>query len=77
MAIFNPTPPDWTKTAVHAIPFCCPRCEASAASATKVWINRYSPVMSTDYKRKYQEFYECECGQVWWGWNTDRKPIPD
>jgi hypothetical protein len=72
MDAFSPTPPAWTKSAVHALKFCCPRCGALAATAEKVWINRSSPVISEDYRRKWQEFYQCECQQVWWAWSTDR-----
>jgi predicted RNA-binding Zn-ribbon protein involved in translation (DUF1610 family) len=72
MEAFNPTPPDWTKNAKHALSFCCPSCQKTADLAQNVWINRFAPVISEDYCRKWQEFYHCECGQVWWGWSTDR-----
>lgn len=74
MDAFSPTPPAWTKTAVHALQFCCPRCRATADTAKKVWMNRGSPVISEDYRPKWQEFYQCECGQAWWAWSTDRPP---
>ena len=74
MDAFRPTPPAWTTTAVHALKFCCPRCGVTAAGAQKVWVNRSSPVISEDYRRKWQEFYQCECEQVWWAWSTDRPP---
>jgi hypothetical protein len=72
MDAFSPTPPDWTQTATHAFDFCCPRCHASAAKAQRVWINRRAPVIGEDYRRKWQEFYLCECEQVWWAWSSDR-----
>jgi hypothetical protein len=25
-------------------------------------------------KRKWQEFYHCHCGKVWWAWSNDRQP---
>lgn len=74
MEAFSPIPPDWTKSAVHAIPFACPRCHASPSEALSVWINRRAPVMSEDYRRKWQEFYLCNCQQAWWGWSSDRSP---
>lgn len=76
MDAFSPYPPDWTKTAVHAIGFCCPRCNQGPASAQKVWLNRRAPVMAEDYRRKWQEFYQCECDGVWWAWSSDRPPSP-
>ena len=72
MDAFAPNAPKWTKTAVHAFNFCCPRCGASPRKAQKVWLNRYAPVVSEDYGRKWQEFYQCECEQAWWAWNSDR-----
>ena len=69
---FSPTPPDWINTATHARHFCCPHCRETPRKAQKVWINRRSPVISEDYRRKWQEFYQCECGQGWWGWSRDR-----
>ncbi len=72
MEAFDPTPPSWTSTASHSINFFCPRCGANAHKAIKVWINRRSPVISADYRRKWQEFYLCECDFVWWAWNSDR-----
>jgi hypothetical protein len=74
MDAFNPTPPTWTKTATHAVEFCCPHCRNSPAQAQQVWINRYAPVINEDYRRKWQEFYKCQCGKVWWGWSSDRPP---
>lgn len=73
MEAFNPTPPLWTKTATHALTFCCPRCRATPDVAQNVWINRFAPVLTEDYRRKWQEFYHCECGQVWWAWSSDRQ----
>lgn len=72
MDAFSFTPPSWTKTASRGLQFCCPRCHASPQEATKVWLNRSSPVIREDGNRQWQEFYECECGQVWWAWNSDR-----
>ena len=74
MDAFSSTSPAWTQTAIHAIKFCCPRCQASASCAKQVWINRRSPVMGEDYRRKWQEFYQCECEQAWWAWSSDRPP---
>ncbi len=74
---FSPTPPQWAKTAIHAVPFCCPKCQNSSHQATKVWLNRYSPVLMENYRRKWQEFYLCECGQSWWAWSNDRQPTED
>ena len=74
MEAFSPNSPDWTKTAIHALEFCCPNCRSSPIKAKKVWINRYAPVVSDDYRRKWQEFYQCECDKVWWAWNSDRPP---
>ena len=74
MEAFSPTPPAWTEQAVHALNFCCPRCGASSYQAQRVWINRRAPVLSEDYRRKWQEFYQCECNQVWWAWSSDRPP---
>lgn len=76
MEAFEPIPPAWTKTAIHALKFHCPRCGASSHQAQRVWINRRAPVMSEDYQRKWQEFYQCECEQVWWAWSSDRPPSP-
>ncbi len=75
MEAFDPTPPDWTKDAVHAQPFGCPSCGASSTEAQAVWLNRRAPVFTNGRKRKYQEFYQCECGSVWWGWSSDRPPV--
>lgn len=74
MDAFVPTPPDWTADAVHAFEFCCPRCSAASLEAKRVWINRRSPVYGDDHRRRWQEFYECECGCVWWAWSSDRPP---
>lgn len=74
MDAFSATPPAWTKPATHALDFCCPSCRASASKAVRVWINRRAPVMGEDYRRKWQEFYQCECDRVWWAWSSDRPP---
>jgi hypothetical protein len=29
-------------------------------------------VTTSEHTRKWQEFYMCECNQVWWGWSSDR-----
>jgi hypothetical protein len=72
MNAFDPTPPEWTQTAIHAHTFCCPTCQESCMKATSVWINRRSPVFTEDSRRKWQEFYQCCCGQSWWAWSNDR-----
>ena len=72
MDAFAPTPPKWTNQAVHAYKFCCPTCHANSREAEKVWVNRRSPVMAENYRRKWQEFYQCHCGCVWWAWSDDR-----
>lgn len=74
MEAFEPTPPDWTQPAIHTHNFCCPTCRATSKVAQKVWVNRRSPVFTEDYRKKWQEFYQCECGQVWWAWSNDRPP---
>ncbi|NJR64570.1 MAG: hypothetical protein HC772_03355 [Leptolyngbyaceae cyanobacterium CRU_2_3] len=74
MDAFAPNPPDWTESAVHAHEFCCPTCRAVSLEAEQVWINRRSPVFTEDHRRKWQEFYRCQCGTVWWGWSGDRPP---
>ncbi len=73
MQAFNPTPPEWTKTATHALTLSCPSCQGSPDVAENVWINRFAPVLSEDYRRKWQEFYQCECGTVWWAWSSERE----
>ncbi|ARI83567.1 hypothetical protein C789_4323 [Microcystis aeruginosa FACHB-905 = DIANCHI905] len=72
MDAFSPFPPDWTENAVHAYNFCCPYCGAKAKEAQAVWINRRAPVLGEDSRRKWQEFYHCQCDRVWWAWNSDR-----
>jgi hypothetical protein len=74
MDAFSPTPPPWTINAIHGLKFCCPTCQASPAQAKNVWLNRRAPVVSENGQRQWQEFYECECGQVWWAWNRERPP---
>jgi len=74
MDAFTPFPPQWTTSAIHAFEFCCPNCRASSLEAEQVWINRRSPVTTEDYRRKWQEFYQCHCGTVWWAWSSDRPP---
>jgi hypothetical protein len=74
MEAFDPIPPSWTQSAIHAREFCCPKCSLSSLEATKVWINRRSPVFTEDHRRKWQEFYSCPCGAIWWAWSSDRPP---
>lgn len=74
MEAFDPTPPGWTQSALHAQEFRCPNCKAPSQAATSVWINRRSPVFTEDRRRKWQEFYHCTCEQSWWGWSSDRPP---
>ena len=74
MDAFNPVPPVWTKEASHSLEFCCPSCKSTAEKAQHAWINRYSPVISEDYGRRWQEFYQCQCGKAWWAWSSDRPP---
>ncbi|MCS6812032.1 MAG: hypothetical protein NZ772_00420 [Cyanobacteria bacterium] len=74
MDAFQPTPPEWTTAAVHAVQFRCPVCQAACTEATAVWINRRSPVYTDDHRRKWQEFYQCNCGNPWWAWSSDRPP---
>lgn len=81
MDAFALVPPEWTKSAVHAVNFCCPGCKTNPAKAKNVWLNRRAPVTVGDglyadvfSRRKYQEFYLCECGTPWWGWSDDRQP---
>lgn len=74
MEAFDPVPPEWTQSAIHAIEFCCPTCRSSSREANLVWLNRRSPVITDDYRRKWQEFYQCQCGRAWWAWSSDRPP---
>jgi hypothetical protein len=74
MEAFALIPPEWTNQAIHAHKFCCPNCKASSLEAEKVWLNRRSPVITEEHRRKWQEFYYCNCGCVWWAWSTDRPP---
>ncbi|WP_416674064.1 hypothetical protein [Egbenema bharatensis] len=74
MDAFALTPPDWTRSATHAHAFGCPACKASPLEAHQVWINRRAPVFTEDHRRKWQEFYHCQCGTVWWAWSSDRPP---
>lgn len=75
MDAFDPIPPEWTTKAIHAYEFCCPTCRSTSLEAGQVWLNRRSPVMTEDYLRKWQEFYQCHCGCVWWAWSNDRPPL--
>ena len=77
MEAFSRIAPEWTYNAVHVMNFHCPRCDASSREAKRVWLNRYAPVTTTNRVRKWQEFYMCECNQVWWGWSNDRDVYHD
>ena len=72
MDAFARIPPEWTNQAIHAYEFYCPSCHSSSLSAVQVWLNRRSPVITEDYGKKWQEFYQCHCGCVWWAWSSDR-----
>lgn len=72
MDAFSLTPPPWTRNATHGFRFSCPKCQASPNQALSVWLNRRSPVVSEDGTRRWQEFYQCDCGQAWWAWNNER-----
>ncbi len=74
MDAFSFTPPDWVEDSVHAQGFCCPRCQSPCTVAHKAWINRRAPVYTEERRRKWQEFYRCECGCAWWAWSSDRPP---
>jgi hypothetical protein len=74
MEAFSLIPPDWTQTAIHTPFFRCPICKAAGKDAAQAWINRRSPVFTEDHRRKWQEFYHCQCGCVWWAWSSDRPP---
>lgn len=71
---FAPTPPEWTSQAVHALAFQCPTCRKAATESQQVWLNRRSPVYGNDHRKKWQEFYQCDCGTAWWAWSSDRPP---
>ncbi len=74
MDAFDPISPNWTIAATHAFNFCCPSCKLSPSSAKQVWVNRRSPVYTENQRKKWQEFYHCECGTAWWGWSNERAP---
>ena len=76
MDAFSPTPPEWTQSATHAFEFACPACGASSREAQQVWLNRRSPVYGSDQRKKWQEFYLCNCQQAWWAWSSDRPRDP-
>ncbi|BAW96636.1 hypothetical protein NIES970_15740 [[Synechococcus] sp. NIES-970] len=76
MDAFSPYPPAWIKNASHALSFHCPSCEALPHDAQRAWLNRYAPVTDALHRRRWQEFYECRCGTVWWAWSSDRPPSP-
>ncbi|MCS6959429.1 MAG: hypothetical protein RMK91_05200 [Pseudanabaenaceae cyanobacterium SKYGB_i_bin29] len=75
MDAFSSFPPPWTAAAKHGVDFTCPSCGRSSRAAKDVWINRRSPLYR-DNRRVWQEFYLCECGTAWWGWNDERPPSP-
>ena len=54
--------------------FVVPLAAPLAAKQKKVWINKRAPVFTPDHRRKWQEFYQCHCGCVWWAWSSDRPP---
>jgi hypothetical protein len=72
MDAFNPTPPEWTNKAIHALKFSCPTCGGTVEQALQVWINRRAPVTGENNRRKWQEFYQCQCLTAWWAWSSDR-----
>jgi hypothetical protein len=72
MDAFSPTPPPWTEKAAHSLNFSCPGCGGNASKAKGVWLNRRAPVTVDNGRRKWQEFYLCECDRSWWGWSSDR-----
>ncbi|MBD2386298.1 hypothetical protein [Cylindrospermum sp. FACHB-282] len=74
MDAFAPNPPEWTNKAIHAYQFYCPSCHSSSRESVAVWLNRRSPVITENHRRKWQEFYHCHCGYVWWAWSCDRPP---
>ncbi len=74
MDAFSPLPPSWTEKAVHSLNFSCPGCGANPGKATSVWLNRRAPVTGDNGRRKWQEFYLCECDRAWWAWSSDRPP---
>lgn len=74
---FSAKPPDWVEAATHSTHFKCPRCGNGTDQSKAVWINRRSPVyIEGMYRRKWQEFYHCDCEASWWGWSSDR-PTPE
>ncbi|MGB2925906.1 MAG: hypothetical protein WBB82_11450 [Limnothrix sp.] len=76
MDAFSPRPPEWIKNATHAMDFCCPNCDETPLKAERAWLNRYAPVTDSLHRRRWQEFYQCQCGSIWWAWSTDRPPSP-
>lgn len=75
MDAFLPEPPEWTEKATHGFQFHCPSCKAKSIEASKVWLNRRSPVTDPNLKRKWQEFYLCRCGVAWWAWSNERQIV--
>jgi len=74
MDAFSPDSPQWVDSSVHAHSFRCPNCQAGSRAADRVWLNRRSPVLTHDHRRKWQEFYHCNCGTAWWAWSDERPP---
>jgi hypothetical protein len=72
MEAFDPVPPQWAESAAHANSFRCPTCNNGPDQSTAVWINRRSPVYTENHRKKWQEFYHCECGCPWWAWSSER-----
>jgi len=54
--------------------FAVPSAALAVRMPAEVWINRRSPVYTEFNRRKWQEFYRCQCGGVWWAWSNDRPP---
>ncbi|MBR8832211.1 MAG: hypothetical protein N5P05_000727 [Chroococcopsis gigantea SAG 12.99] len=74
MDAFSLSPPQWTENSVHSTGFHCPHCGLNPAKAKAAWLNRRAPVTGNDGRRKWQEFYLCECDKAWWAWSDDRPP---
>ncbi|AFY68673.1 hypothetical protein Pse7367_0362 [Thalassoporum mexicanum PCC 7367] len=72
MEAFDPNSPQWAESATHSNSFRCPTCNNGPDLADAVWINRRSPVYTENHRKKWQEFYHCECGCVWWAWSNER-----
>ncbi|WP_322742778.1 hypothetical protein [Synechocystis salina] len=64
MEVFDPTPPPWVEDTVHARGFCCPQCQAGPRQALRAWINRRSPVLGDDRRRKWLGIYSVNVVRV-------------